>query len=343
MNKSVREMAKGIFMIRLPMPFRLTHVNVFLFLEEEGFTLIDTGPNLPGVLPALEEALSQTGRRLEECRRILITHFHMDHCGLAGLIRERSGAAVSLSEIDAQTILTFSHDHGRVRRMEAFCLEHGLDKASIAENALTFSSFEKATLPFTADGHLSDGNRFFAGGRELHVIATPGHSRGHISFLLPAERAFISGDHILQHITSNLSPDLAAPNFHPLESFLESLTKIEELGIMTVWPSHGRPFTNLEKRIADIRKHHAQRSMLALQSLDEGAKTARQVSRFIFGDDLPAFERLLALNETYVHLLALETRALIGRTRGGGGICLFERLHKGKVDNPLKKGEGQQQ
>jgi glyoxylase-like metal-dependent hydrolase (beta-lactamase superfamily II) len=326
LNKAVREVAKEIFLIRLPMPFRLTHVNVFLFLEKKGFTLIDTGPNLPGVLPALEEALSQAGLTLEECRRIFITHFHMDHCGLAGLIKERSGAAISLSEIDAQTIRTFALDDGRVWRMEAFCIEHGLDKATIGEIASTFTSFEQATLPFTADSHLSDGEQLVAGDRELRVVATPGHSRGHLSFYLPAERALISGDHILPHITPNLSPDLIDPKFHPLESFLDSMTKVEELEIETIWPSHGRPFTNLRGRIADVRKHHAERSLLAFQALDEGAKTARQVSQFIFGNSLPVFDRLLALNESYVHLVTLEKRGLIGRRRTGGGLCFFEHL-----------------
>ncbi|MHB8830334.1 MAG: MBL fold metallo-hydrolase [Syntrophales bacterium] len=328
MNKTVREVAKGIFMIRLPMPFRLTHVNVFLFLEREGFTLIDTGPNLPGVLPALEEALARTGLRIEECRRIFITHFHMDHCGLAGLIKERSGASISLSAIDAQTIRTFSRDDGRVWRMEAFCLEHGLDKTTIEEIARTFSSFEDATLPFAADSHLADGDRLAAGDRELQVIATPGHSRGHLSFYLPAERALISGDHILPHITPNLSPDLLDPKFHPLASFLDSMNKVAALEIETIWPAHGRPFTDLRGRIADVRKHHAERSLLALQSLDTGAKTARQVSQFIFGENLPVFDRLLALNESYVHLVTLENRGLIGSRKTGSGLCLFETLQK---------------
>jgi glyoxylase-like metal-dependent hydrolase (beta-lactamase superfamily II) len=322
----MREMAKGIFMIRLPMPFRLTHVNVFLFLEEAGFTLIDTGPNLPGVMPALEEALGHVGRKIEDCRRIVVTHFHMDHCGLAALVRERSGAPISLSAIDAQAIRTFSVDNGRFRRIENFCLENGLDKATINEIADTFSFVEKATLPFAADSYLSDGERFSLGGRDVNVIATPGHSRGHLSFYLPAERALISGDHILPHITPNLSPDLTDAHFHPLESYLDSLTKIEGLAIETIWPSHGRPFTNPAGRIADIRKHHAQRALIALQALDDGAKTARQVSQFIFGKDLPAFDRLLALNESYVHLLAHEKRGLCRRKISSIGSCLFERL-----------------
>lgn len=104
------------------------------------------------------------------------------------------------------------------------------------------------------------------------------------------------------------------------------MTKVEELEIKTIWPSHGRPFTNLRGRIADVRKHHAERSLLAFQALDEGAKTARQVSQFIFGDSLPVFDRLLALNESYVHLVTLEKRGLIGRRKTVGGLCLFEHL-----------------
>jgi len=93
----VRKITEGIFMITLPMPFRLKHVNIFVFPEGGGFTLIDTGPNLPGVLPALEASLAEIGLRVEDCGRILITHFHMDHCGLAGVIAGRSGAPVHLS------------------------------------------------------------------------------------------------------------------------------------------------------------------------------------------------------------------------------------------------------
>ena len=306
-------MAPGIFMIRLPMPFRMKYVNVFLFLEEEGFTLIDTGPNLPGVLQALEEALLQLGRRLEDCRRILITHFHMDHCGLAGIIADRSDALISLSEIDHQTILTFSETAGRAERMKTFCAKNGFDKPSIEKITRTFLAFQKATSPFSACCYLSDGERLAVGDTEMVVVSTPGHSRGHLSFLMPKERLLIGGDHILPVITPNLSPDLIAPDFHPLESFLASLTKIEKLEIDTIWPSHGSPFKNINERIAEMREHHDERTKITFQALNDGPKMTSQVADFIFGDDLSIFDRFLALNEGYVHLLSLEKRGLISR------------------------------
>jgi glyoxylase-like metal-dependent hydrolase (beta-lactamase superfamily II) len=325
LKTGIREMAEGIYMITLPMPFRLKHVNVFAFPEEDGFTLIDTGPSLDGVLPALETCLAEIGRRVEDCRRILITHFHMDHCGLAGLIAGRSGASIFLSEIEERTIRSFAREEDRASRLRSFGLEHGLDSGTLDTVIQTFSAFKTATSPFTAAGLLADGDRLNVGGRVAEIIATPGHSRGHICFHLPKEGFLIAGDHILPHITPNLSPDLTAPAFRPLDSFLASLARVEDLPVATVCPAHGRPFPDLKRRVAGMREHHRDRSKLALQALTEGERTSADVSRFIFGDDLPPFDRLLALNETYVHLVELERSSAI-RRKMHEGLCLFERV-----------------
>jgi len=318
-------MAEGIYMITLPMPFRLKHVNIYAFLEEDGFTLIDTGPNLDAVLPALEACLAEIDKRVEDCRRILITHFHMDHCGLAGLIAGRSGASVYLSEIEEQTIRTFAREEERASHLRRFGLEHGLDSGTLDTVIRTFSAFKTATSPFTATGILADGDRLKVGGRAVEIIATPGHSRGHICFHLPEERFLIAGDHILPHITPNLSPDLMAPDFRPLESFLASLARVENLPVEKVCPAHGRPFSDLKRRVHGMREHHFDRSKLALQALTEGERTSGDVSRFIFGDDLPPFDRLLALNETFVHLIELERSSSVHR-KIRAGLCLFERV-----------------
>jgi len=325
LKTGIREMAEGMHMITLPMPFRLKHVNIYAFLEEDGFTLIDTGPNLAGVLPALEACLVQIERRVEDCRRIMITHFHMDHCGLAGLIAGRSGASIFLSEIEEQTIRTFAREEDRASRLRRFGLEHGLDSGTLDTVIQAFSAFKTATSPFTVAGLLADGDRLNVGGRVVEIIATPGHSRGHISFHLLEERFLIAGDHILPHITPNLSPDLTAPDFRPLDSFLASLARVEDLPVATVCPAHGRPFSDLKRRVAGMREHHRERSKLALDALTEGERTGGDVSRFIFGDALPPFDRLLALNETYVHLIELEREALIRREKRNG-LCLFARI-----------------
>lgn len=325
MKTGIREMAEGIVMITLPMPFRLKHVNVFAFPEEGGFTLIDTGPNLPGVLPALEASLAGIGFKVEECRRILITHYHMDHCGLAGIIAGRSGASIYLSEIEERTIRGFARQEERMLRLKGFALEHGLDGGTMDSLARAFSAFRAATSPFDAAGSIADGDRLVVGGRGVEVIGTPGHSRGHLSLYLPEERFLIAGDHILPHITPNLSPDLTEPAFLPLENFLSSLARVEGLPVGTVCPAHGRPFSDLSGRIASMREHHRERSGLALQALAGEPRSSNEVSRFIFGEVRSPFDRLLALNESYVHLIQLEREALIRREMRDG-LCLFARI-----------------
>lgn len=325
MKTGVRKMAEGIFMITLPMPFRLKHINIFAFPEEKGYTLIDTGPNLPGVLPALETSLAEIGLRIEDCGRILITHFHMDHCGLAGIIADRSGAPVYLAVIENQTVQAFARQQDRMRRLTEFALEHGLDQGTIDSVIRAFSAFKNATSPFEAAGFLADGDQLTIGGRVAAVIATPGHSRGHISFHLPEERFLIAGDHILPHITPNLSPDLTAPDFHPLADFLSSLARVEDLPVSSVCPAHGRPFADLKGRVAEMREHHRERSNLALRALTGQPQTSEGISRCIFGNIRSPFDRLLALNETYVHLLELEREAWIGRQKHNG-LCLFARI-----------------
>ncbi len=317
-------MAEGLYMVTLPMPFRLKYVNIFVAIEKEGITLIDTGPQMEGVLPALEDSLGSLGRRVEDCRRILITHFHADHCGLAGLIAERSGAGIFLSEIDALAIRTFMDQDLRMDHRRRFGRENGLDAETLAVIEKAVSAFRTATAPFNATGILSGGDSLTVGGRTMEVLATPGHSRGHLSFYLPAERLFIAGDHVLPHITPNLSPDLLDPAFRPLQSFLASLEQVASLPVEMVYPAHGQPFPDLKDRVAEMEKHHHERKGIALEALAERPKTATEVSRFIFGSDLPPFDRYLAVSESYVHLIELAAEGAI-RQEQGNGLRIFHR------------------
>lgn len=321
---TVLEILGGVYRITLPMPFRLKEVNVFAALEEEGFTLIDTGPNMAGVLPALEDALAGIGQSVEACRRILITHTHADHCGLAGPIADRSGAAILLSGTEALKIRTFSDEGQRIEHLRQFGLENGLDDGTLKILARVFSAFRNASPPFEPTGTFAEGERLMVGGRALEVVPTPGHSRGHCSFFLPEERILIAGDHVLPQITPNLSPDLIEPDFRPLSAFLEALDRVASLPVAMVYPAHGRPFQDLRGRVDQIREHHRQRKGLALAAVSGEAKTAEKVSRAIFGDDLPPFDQYLALNEAYVHLIELEAEGVIGR-RMRDGLCLFSK------------------
>jgi glyoxylase-like metal-dependent hydrolase (beta-lactamase superfamily II) len=326
----IEEIAAGFYMLTLPMPFRLKYVNVFAAQGPEGVTLIDTGPQMEGVLPALETCLAGIGRRVEDCRRILITHFHADHCGLAGLIAERSGAEVFLSQTDDLALRTFLDHALRTERRRRFGLGHGLEAEAFDRLEEEMRRFRTATVPFAAQGFLADGDRLTLGGRVVEVVATPGHSHGHLSFYLPGERLLIAGDHVLPHITPNLSPDLLDPAFRPLKSYLASLERVACLPVERVFPSHGRPFEDLRGRVAQIRDHHRERKGLTFAALAQGARTAAEVSQSLFGPALPPFDRHLALNETYVHLVELEAEGQILREQDRG-LTRFRRCPGGSA------------
>jgi glyoxylase-like metal-dependent hydrolase (beta-lactamase superfamily II) len=203
--------------------------------------------------------------------------------------------------------------------------QHGLDEQSIHTFCTVLKGFEFATAPFTTDHFLTDGEGTTIGEINFRVLFTPGHTPGHVCFFLPEKNILLAGDNILPHITPNLSPDPSCPSFLPLDSYLRSLEKIEDLPVKMVYPAHGEPFTNLKGRAAEIKQHHIRRKDRAWKFVTGAPRTAYEISKDIFGRTLRAFDRGLALNETYTHLLQLEKEGLIEKTKKDKMI-FFKRI-----------------
>jgi len=315
--------ADNFYMLTLPMPFRLGHVHAFLLVHNERLTMFDTGLNTPETLLHIEESLHRIGREIRDIERILITHYHIDHCGLAGRLQDISGASIHMSEWSRPFIMARNGEEAAfMDRIKVFCRRHGLPEKAIAFIAGLLGTFKKAGSSFTIDSFYRGEQREVVGGKKMLVLPTPGHTHDHLSFFFPQERLLLSGDHVLPEITPNLSPNLFVGDFRPLQSFLDSLSRVESLPIATVCPAHGRPFAKLKERIAEIRAHHQVRKSLTLASVRGGAKTAFMVSQDIFGSDLNEFDQFLALNETYVHLVELLTEGLI-REESAENLILY--------------------
>jgi len=308
----MEEIADNLYMITLPMPFRLMHVNVFILVHEGKVTLFDTGLNTHETVACLEESLHGIGKNLSDIKRIFITHYHIDHCGMAGRIQNVSGARIHMSEQSIPFIMVRDQrEYLFAERIRKFCSKHGLPDKIIDAITALFIAFKKAGSSFSIDEFYTGNPVSLGDGRELQVIATPGHTHDHVSFYFPKEDILLSGDHVLPEITPNLSPNLFSPEFRPLRSFLKSLSIAESLPAKMVYPAHGKPFGNLKERIQEIRDHHQIRKKLILESVKKGMKTTFIVSQDIFGRDLSDFDQFLALNETYVHLIELLYEGLI--------------------------------
>lgn len=320
MNIGARKISEDIFMLTLPMPFRLEHVNVYAVVKNGHVSLIDTGPNLPEAFPTLERLLGEIGKKVSDVVEIFVTHFHADHCGLAGTIQEISGAAVYMGEKDYRR--TRTDMESVVGLMESFFTANGMPAEVFGRLAQAFRMFRHATVPFTVDRFLVPGERTSVGGEHLEVIGSAGHTSGQLIYFLRERGLLFSGDHVLPHITPNLSPDVTNLGFRPLSSFIASLESIANLPADMVYPAHGSPFKNLKARVEEIKAHHEERKMLILKSVSAGPKSAYDISRNIFGEDLTEFDKFLALNETYVHLVELEAGSLV-KCRRVNGIDLY--------------------
>jgi glyoxylase-like metal-dependent hydrolase (beta-lactamase superfamily II) len=311
--KMVEKIAENFYMITLPMPFRLKHVHVFALIHNGKVALFDTGVNTPEAFTKLEGSLKSIGKTIRDIDRIYITHFHTDHCGTAGRIKEISDASIFMSEIDTRRIHTDQDEGLDINRMKMFYREQGLAEKSIDALVELLDSFKRATLPFRVDICLTDHECQRVGDMEFETIPVPGHTSGQVCFYFLKEKILLSGDHILPHITPNLSLDPRNHSFRPLKSFLDSLTKVENLPVVKVYPAHGDPFANLKARVEEIKEHHSERKRLILDSVKAGPKTNYQVSLDIFGENLPEFDQFLAVNEAFAHLIELKEEGLINQ------------------------------
>jgi glyoxylase-like metal-dependent hydrolase (beta-lactamase superfamily II) len=292
----IQQIADSLYMITLPMPFRLEHVHVFVLIHDGSLALFDTGMNTPDTFSKLEEALERIGKSVHDIDRIFLTHYHTDHCGMAGRLKEISGASIHMSRIGSTIIEIQKNEELVINRIKDFYISHGLSEKAIDTLITFFRGFRKVTVPFKADVLLDPPHVINLGSSVIEVLPTPGHTRGHVSYYFPKEGLLLSGDHVLPEITPNLSPDLP---------------------VVKVYPAHGDPFSNLKGRVEEIREHHRERKGLAFDSIKKGPKTSFQASLDIFGHDLPEFDRFLAINETYVHLLELQKEGAIKEEKRG--------------------------
>lgn len=314
-----------LYRITLPMPFRLRHVHVYALLHDGKVALFDTGMNIPETYTVLDEALANLGKTTKDIDRIFLTHFHADHCGIAGRIQEISGAAVHLSAVDESRLQQNNRLEELAGRARQFFLPQGLPLKAMDTLIKLMAVFRKATIPFRVGSPLVPREKTTLGDRSFEVIPAPGHTAGQMCFYFPDEAILLAGDHILPDITPNLSPDIFHLEYRPLRSFLESLGAIRDLPVRMVYPAHGDPFPDLPKRVDEIREHHAERTQLIVAALQGKEKTAFEVSGVIFGTDLPEFDQFLALNETYVHIVELMDKGLV-RADERYGLVLYRTI-----------------
>ena len=303
----ITEISKNFYRITSRMPYRLRHVHAYLLAQDKNLALFDTGLNTENGLAALEGDLQSVGLDINNIRQIYLTHVHTDHCSMAGLLQKMTGAKIHLSAPAFEEYCHYRKADKAVAQARSFYSRHGMTPVEINAIIDEFEDIRSIITEFSANDFLRDKQICEFGSTQFEVIFTPGHANGHICFFFPEDKFLLAGDHILPYIAPSLTPNIFDENYQPLKTYLESLGKIEKLGCAEIYPGHGNSFSGVRERIEEIRAHHTRRKNWLGGFLNNVPKTTREVAQEIFGEDLPDFEKFLALNETFVYLQELKS------------------------------------
>jgi glyoxylase-like metal-dependent hydrolase (beta-lactamase superfamily II) len=288
----------------VPTPFKVGPANVYVFTDGP-VTLIDCGPNTLAAENALRLGLAEHGLHVEQIARIVITHSHPDHFGLAPRLHEISGAEVFVGEHDLPKISGAREIYatGRLLMEAGIPLDELVGWARDAPRDLD-PKMEDLTP-------VRDGDRFDFEGFSLEALHLPGHTSGHICLLEPERRVLFAGDTLLLDITPNPllepTPHDPAVRRKSLVEYLETLEVLASLDLAEVWPGHGPPILDPAGLIREIRGHHTKRGDEIEALLDGGEQTGWTLARRMF-PGLEGFDNYLGVSEVVAHLDLLEAQ-----------------------------------
>jgi glyoxylase-like metal-dependent hydrolase (beta-lactamase superfamily II) len=319
-------LAPTIEWLRLPLPGSLGHINVWLLDDGDGWTLIDTGMNLPDVRAAWDGPLAVHFAR-QPLKRIVCTHHHPDHAGLAAWLAERHRAAVYMSAPEHDLLARAyaeRNDPGVAAARFAAFERDGLEVTPARRPVLAGAGFLSVMSGLPAGvTMLRAGETFTAGGIEWRLLELRGHTDGQLLLHSPAAGLLIAGDQVLPRISSNIGIYPERRDGNPLQSYLDSFAVLEALEPEPwVLPSHGDPFQGLRARIAELRHHH-RRQLAALCRLCESPLSAAEAAAGLYRGATDPLHRMLAVGETLAHLALLEAGGRVRAVEGPGGPRRF--------------------
>jgi glyoxylase-like metal-dependent hydrolase (beta-lactamase superfamily II) len=302
-------LADGVGWARLPIPGSLRHINVWILEDGEGVALVDTGLDIAPCREAWE-ALFEGPLAGRNVTRVICTHFHPDHLGLAGWLTQRFGVPLWMTRGEWLFGRMLASDVRDAPPLEAvaYWRAAGWDEERIeAETAKGWGRFASVISPIPVSFvRMQEGDSIRVGEREWRVLIGSGHCPEHACLIDDEAGLMIAGDQVLPRITSNVSLSLSEPEADPLGEWLESIEKLKGLpDSLLVLPSHGEPFTGLHARLDALAHGHRDRLGALHAKLDAprravdcfGTLFARQIEDSMLG---------LATGEALAHLRRLE-------------------------------------
>jgi glyoxylase-like metal-dependent hydrolase (beta-lactamase superfamily II) len=323
---TVQEVAPGVLWLRMPLPFALDHINLWLLRDGDTWTAVDTGIGLDETRAHWDRIFSETLGGAGP-GRILVTHFHPDHVGNAGWLTQRFGIPMWMSE--SEYLAAHAQYDGRAgngsQATARLFAEHGLDAERVAGVEGRGNSYRKiVSEPPAQFVRMLDGDEIAVDGKMWRVIAGYGHAPEHSALYCASLGVLISGDMLLPKISTNVSVWPVEPAGDPLKLFLRSIDRFNELPPDTlVLPSHGLPFRGAHARVQMLQQHHRDRLAEVMEHCARPT-TAADLIPVLFRRTLDLHQTFFAMGEAIAHLHYLWYQGRLARTRGDDGVYRFE-------------------
>ena len=309
--------------IELPTPFPVGPITVFLTDGPgEPLTLVDTGPRTPETRAALNEQLEAYGYSPEDLRRIIVTHAHVDHFGLAGELASASGAQVLTHKWNIPCLAEYDADREKRIRFYSQLLRQASVPGDIGQAVRqVIRRMDRYAEPVQVDASLSEEQTVLFAGREWCVLHTPGHSAGLVCLYEPSSQVLLSSDHLLADISSNPVVEPPPPGhecrLRSLVLYKESLERLAAMQITVALPSHGPPIYDVSDLVGQRLSFHQTRAERVLGAIRDGALTTWDVTVALFPNRSP-LDTFLAVSEVTGHLDMLELEGLVQSEKEGG-------------------------
>ena len=330
------EVAPGVRWIRMALPFALDHINLWLLRDElegrAGWTVVDCCIAHDEAKAQWEQVFASQLEGLP-ILRVLVTHMHPDHIGLASWLCERwstpdhecrlwiSATDSYSARVASQSTIGFGGE-----RAAAFFAAHGLVDPEAQQKIRGRASYYPSMVPDVPRSfrRLQDGQLLAIGGRQWRCISGHGHAPEHIALFCEELQLLVSGDMMLPRISTNVSVQDVEPEADSLALFLASIDKFGDLPAATlVLPSHGKPFTGLHARIRQLHEHHDERLAEVRAACAERPCSAADILPLLFKRQLDLHQTTFAMGEAVAHLHALWHAGQLRRSRDAAGVWRF--------------------
>lgn len=327
------KIAEGVYWLRMSLPMKLDHINLWLLEDGDGWTIVDTCMNMDDAKAAWQQLFSGFMQN-KPVKRVICTHMHPDHAGLAGWLCEQHNCSLWMSRQEYLMCKNLTSYTGLEAPKTAidFLVGAGMEAEYIEQYKSRFGYFGKMVSPLPDSyRRIIDGETFEINGHYWQALATSGHSPEHISLYCPALKLIISGDQILPRITPNVSIFPNEPHNDSLTEWLHGLERLRKIlpDNLLVLPSHQQPFMGVRTRLTQIIESHDE-GLDALYQLIATPKRVVDCFPALFKNPVTDSTLNLAAGETLAHLNCLIARKMASFEQDESGVNWYRQVPEAK-------------